>query len=133
MRAAKNFSYGRGEHREDGAPIQYKFMAGDEIPDEIAADLDDSFILERVADDSPETLTREQLMMLAGIGEFAGDEEGVIEYNEEDLREAIGELRTKADIVEWFDTVHPESDLLDPEDQTRDQMIDLIIEELTGE
>lgn len=132
MKAAKNFSYGRGEHREDGAPIQYKFSVGDEIPDDIAADLDDSFILEKVAEDSPEELSREQLMMLAGLGEFASEGE-VIEYDEVELREALGALRSKGDIFEWFETVHPDSGLLDPDEQTRAEMEDLIVEELTGE
>lgn len=137
MRAAKNFSHGRGEHRDDGQPIKYNFQAGDEIPDEIAEELDDSFILERVAEDNPDELTRDQLMVLAGIGveavEGSDDGEVVMEYDEGELRDALGNFGSKGDIVEWFETVHPGSDLLDPSDQTRTQMVDLIVEELTGE
>lgn len=132
MKAAKNFSFGRGEHRKDGAPISYKFKTGEDIPDDIAEELDDEFILERVAEDSPNDLTREQLMMLAGVGDYAG-EESAIEYDEEDLIEALSNLRSKADVVEWFETVHPSSGLLNPDDQTRVEMVELIVEELTGE
>ena len=129
-RAAKNFSHGKGEKRKDGQPIKYNFKIGDEIPDDIADEIDDSLILEKVAAGDPEELSRDQLMILANL---TGQDEGAtIEYDEEDLREAIGELNRKSDVMEWFETVRPESDLLEP-GMTRDDMVDLIVEELTGE
>ena len=131
MKAAKNFSFGRDEHREDGAPIRYKFKIGDEIPADIVEELDDEFILERVAEGSPNELTREQLMMLAGVGEYADD--SVMVYDEGELREAHATFRSKADVVEWFETVQPASGLLDPDNQKKAEMVDIIVEELTGE
>ena len=143
MRAAKNFSHGRGEHRKDGQPIKHNFKAGDELPDDIAAELDDSFILERVAESDPGSLTRAQLVELAGLNapkdpvdfddDDFEDEDEAIEYDEGELREAIGQLATKGDVAEWFETVHPDSGLLDPVKQSRPAMVDIIIEELTGE
>ena len=130
MRAARSFSHGAGLD-EEGAPISYEIAAGDDIPDEILNDIPESLILEKVAQSNPEELSREQLLVLAGITTSA-DEMEPIEYDEESLREAMAELRSKADLAEWFEMIRPTSDQPDPA-WTRAEMVDYIIEEMIGE
>lgn len=133
QRAAKAFSFGKGEHRDDGQPINYRFEPGDEIPEDIASEIPGNLILENLAEDDPDVLTRDQLMMLAGLGDHPADAEP-IEYNEEDLRDALDNLRAKGDVLEWFNVVRPGQTLLtNTDDQNRAEMVDVIVEELTGE
>lgn len=126
--AAKNFSFGDGE-------LRHFFTAGDEIPEEVASEIPSSLILEELAKDAPEELSRDQLMMMAGVGPYAedGDPSDHYEMDEEELRDALGNLRTKADLVEWMAQVRPDFDELDTEAQTRAEMVDLIVEEMIGD
>ncbi len=126
MRAATNITYatGSGKHQT--------FAIGDELPDKIVKELPDKLILEKVAESEPESLSREQLMMLAGLGDHPADQP--IEYDEGELREALSNLRSKPDVLDWFNTVHPgQTAITHQDDQTREDMVDAIVEELTGE
>ncbi len=126
MRAATNITYSV----KDG-PKQF-FVSGEELPDEVAADLPDELILEKVADEDPDSLSREQLMTLAGLGDQASDEP--IEYDEGELREALSNLRSKTDVFDWFSAVRPGQDVIaHQDDQTREEMVDAIVVELTEE
>ena len=126
MRAAANITYST----KDG-PKQF-FVSGEELPDEVAADLPDELILEKVADEDPDSLSREQLMTLAGLGDQASDEP--IEYDEGELREALSNLRSKTDVFDWFSAVRPGQDVIaHQDDQTREEMVDAIVVELTEE
>jgi len=129
MRAAANFSYGDGTD-------SHKIRAGEEIPEEFLDDIPDRLILEKLAEANPEELSREQLMRLAGVGPFAEDSDGEnepYEMDEDDLREALDNMRQKSDLVEWMATIRPDFDGLDIDDQTRIEMTDMIVEELIGE
>lgn len=100
-RAARNFTYG------DGAERHY-FRAGQDVPDEIADDIPEHLILESVASKNPESLTREQLMVLAGLvdedGNPATEADGE-PLSEDDVREALAEFSTKRDLIEWAEEV----------------------------
>lgn len=125
MKAATNINYGDGENN-------HEFVMGQELPDDVAEDLPDNLILEKLAEGNPEGLTRPQLMVLAGLDGVEVTEPLV--HNEDDLREALGNLRTKTDVLDWFNTVHPGQTLIShTDDQTREDMVDAIVEELTGE
>jgi len=94
MKAAKNFIYGDGENT-------LQFAVGDEVPSKVAKDVDDSFILEKVAKSNPNSLSREQLLVMAGINSEASDDEDK-EYTEEEFREALASnFRTKGELIEW--------------------------------
>jgi len=94
MKAAKSFDYGDGEKT-------HHFDTGDEVPSKIAKDLDDSFILEKVAKSDPNSLSREQLLVMAGINSPASDDEDK-EYTEEEFREALSSnFRTKGELIDW--------------------------------
>lgn len=129
MRAAKAISLGLGRDKNDKA-IEFFYAPGEEIDDDHLEHIPDHLVLEKVAEDDPESLSREQLMVLAGL---ADDPDAVAphEMSEEEVREALGALRTKADLLEWFGQVRPELDVLDPENQSRVEMEDIIVEELT--
>lgn len=95
MRAAKNFSYGDGEKTK-------VFRTGEEVPKKIADELDDELILEKVAKSNPSSLTRDQLLVLAGIENE--DEEPIgpgEEISEEQFREGLKSLKSKADLADW--------------------------------
>lgn len=132
MRAARNFTYGKGEHKPDGTPRNRAYAMGDDVPKEVADDIPDDLILEKVAKSDPDSLSRQQLLLLAGITD---DEVGEpIEYDESDLRDALSNLRTKTDVLDWLNQVRPSQQVItDIEDQDRAEMVDLIIEEMTGE
>lgn len=132
MKAARTFTYGPedGEGEQD----RIRFKTGEEVPDEVVEalpkDVQEGVILEIAAKKDPNKLSREQLLIMAGINgadEPPPDEE---EMSEEDLREAMGEFNTKADLVGWAKEV---MDLDLDVDDTRDQLEDQIIEFYFGE
>lgn len=126
MKAAINFSFGDGDR-------SHEFKSGDTIPTAIADQLDDKFILEKVAKKDPSELTRDQLIMLAGLNESVDDLEPIDWAGREDeLIETLRVLKTKGDVIDWFEQVHPANGLLEKQ-MLRDTMIDIIVEELTGE
>ena len=94
--AARNFSYGDGEE-------SHKFSVGDEIPESIVEDIPDNLVLEKLAHEDPGALTRDQLMRLAGVGPYSETGEGSEEawFDEEAFREALGDFKNKAELVEW--------------------------------
>jgi hypothetical protein len=129
MRAAINFSYGDGKKSR-------QFMVGDEVPDSIAKELADKFLLEKQAKNDPKKLTREQLEVLAGVrtdggsddGDSDGDDDGQEKLNESDLRESFENFKTRAELVDWFDTYFPESGVeLDPTKMKRADIEDAIV------
>ncbi len=125
-RAATNITYGSGEE-------QNTYSMGDHLPDDVAEELPDNLILENLAESDPDKLTRAQLLILAGLSDGESFAEP-IEYNEEDLLEALSNFRTKGDVLDWFNGIRPGQTLIDTtDDQTRDEMVDAIVEELTGE
>lgn len=108
MKAAIAISYGYVD--EDGIGQTLDIAPGEEIPDEILEEIPEHLMLEKLAEGNPEDLSRDQLMRLAGVGPYAeGDEDDyeVIEYDEESLREALGEFGSKSDIREWWNTIRP--------------------------
>ncbi len=126
MRAATNITYATGSENHQ------IFSIGDELPAKVAKELPDHLILEKVAESAPDTLSREQLMMLAGLGDHPVDQP--LEYNEDDLREALGNLRSKTDVLDFFNQVRPGQTVIShTDDQTREDMVEAIVEELTGE
>lgn len=129
MKAAKGFTYGEG----DGKPNTV-YKPGDEVPDKVVKDLGDTadtLILEKAAKKNPDSLTREQLMELAGIDPDAIPEEGGEEFNEDEFREAMSEFKTKGDLVEWAEGVL-EIEGLNAEDK-RDEIEDQIVEAMTSD
>lgn len=101
MRAAKTFTYGFENER-------VIVRMGEEIPEEILddEDFDESLVLENVAKSNPSSLSREQLLVMAGLSaEDSDDGASEDEMTEEELREALGELNTKRDVVDWAQEV----------------------------
>jgi len=90
MKAARNFVYGD----DDGE--RHDFVVGGEIPDEIVEDLPNHLVLEKLAQADPNELTRDQLMVLAGL---KGEEEA--EFNAVQFLESLREFNTKASLVDW--------------------------------
>lgn len=134
MRAAKAISLGLGRDKADN-PINFFYNPGDEIDDAHLEHIPEHLILENLATESPDELTREQLMMMAGVGAYSDDPDEraeAAELNEDEVREGLSALRTKADLVEWFLTIRPELSILDPERMNRQQMEDAIVQELTS-
>ena len=123
MKAAINFSYGDGKD-------SFNFKAGDSIPNKIASELEDQFILEKVAKGNTESLTRDQLMMLAGLGPDQIEDMETIEYDEDKIIETLRVLKTKQYVIGWFEEVHPDNGKLDMS-MTREDMVIVIVEELT--
>lgn len=108
MKAATNISHGTGTKRSE-------IYAGQEIPEEFLADIPDELILEKLAEANPNNLSREQLMIMAGLIQEDGTlAEGVSdtesEMSEEELREALGNFGSKVDILEWWGNVRPDAD-----------------------
>lgn len=106
-------------------------MMGDDIPDEIAARLPDSMILDKLVAKDANSLSKEQLIAMLGVEEDP-EELAPIEYDESELRDALAELRTKADLVEWFKTIRPDGSRLDIT-LTRSELEDEVVDELIGE
>ena len=126
MRAATNITYATGSENHQ------TFAIGDELPAKVAKDIPDKLILEKLAESAPDSLSREQLMMLAGLGDHPADQP--IEYDEGELREALSNLRSKTDVLDWFNAVRPGQELIShKDDQNREDMVDAIVVELTGE
>ncbi len=133
MRAATHISHGAGVDRA-GDPVLYEIAPGEAIPSEILDDIPPEMILENLAETSPEDLTRDQLMVLAGLAgpdAEAGDDEGVVtmEYNEEDLRTALGEMNRKSDIIDWWNMIRPEGPEINDRD-TRGVIEDWVVNQL---
>lgn len=125
MKAAAHFVFGTDDDR-------IVFEPGDEVPDVIAEQVPEHLLLEKLARQNPESMSREQLMILAGLVGDQEEEQEAPSMTEEDVREALSEFRTKADLLEWFAEIRPESDLVDAT-MTRNEIEDAIVEELTGE
>jgi hypothetical protein len=130
MKAAAHFTYGDGKE-------SYEFSPGDDVPDKIANDVPSHLILERLAKSDPASMTKDQLMQLAGVGPWSEDSGDTTEaepaMTEESLREAFANFRTKADLVDWFAEVRPDSEYEVSTDMTRDDIEDTIIVEFLGE
>jgi len=124
VRAAENFIYGG---KEEGDRTRY--MAGDEIPAKIAKDVPDNLILEKVAKNNPDALSRDQLLIMAGVDREAAGVEGA-EFNEEDFREGLSGFKTKADLVEWANDALGIG--LGEDDGTRQELEDQIVGHAKG-
>lgn len=128
MQAAQRFSYGDGEE-------SHVFEPGDEVPDEIADDIPERLLLEKLAKGNPERMTKDQLMRLAGVGPYAEDADPEdfdedYELDEDELREAMDQFSTKRDLVEWFDEIRPGQEVV-TRSMNRDKIEDAIVEALT--
>ena len=130
MRAARNLSHGYVDEKGEGQTIA--IAAGEEIPEAFIGDIPDDLVLETLAINAPNKLSRAQLMTLAGLDGESVEDLAPIEYNEDELREVLAELRYKGDLVEWFETIRPTSEQPDPA-WTRTEIVDYIIEEMVGE
>ena len=129
MKAAMRISHGHGGET-------FIIEPGEEIPEEFLSEIPDHLILEKLSSTDPDELSRNQLMMLAGVGPYSEDGEELPphqEMNEEDVRDALGNLRSKADLVDWMKVVRPNFNELDPGRHTREVMTNLIVIELTGD
>lgn len=115
MKAARNFVYGDKEDRHD-------FVVGEEIPDDIVDDLPNHLVLEKLAQADPKKLTREQLLVMAGVDTDEEDEE----FNEEEFLEALREFNDKGSLVEWAnETMGLE---LVTTDGTRDELEQMVVD-----
>ncbi len=90
MKAARNFVYGDKKDR-------YNFVVGEDIPDNIVKKIPNHLVLEKLAQADPSQLTRDQLLVLAGI--VAGDDEE--EFDEEQFLEGLRQFNNKDDLVAW--------------------------------
>ena len=116
MKAARNFVFGD----EDGE--RHDFAVGDEIPDDIVEELPNHLVLEKLADADPSQLTRDQLLVLAGIGV----EDTVDEFNEEEFFESLRNFNDKQALVDWAnETMGME---LDTSDGTRDELETMVVD-----
>jgi len=115
MKAARAFSYGDGE-------TSHVFAVGDEVPDDIAEDIPDDLLLEKLAQDDPNKLTREQLLVLAGIEEDPDE----YEFDEDEFREGLAQFTTKRELVDWANEVYGAS--LNQDSANRDELEDMIVE-----
>ncbi len=100
MKAVKGFTHGDGTKT-------HRFLTGQEVPDEIVEQLGDAangLILELAAKANPDILSREQLLELAGLTTDEIPEEVEAEFDEDQFREAMTNLRNKGDLVEWAET-----------------------------
>lgn len=138
-RAAVNFKFGTtGTLRNKEYEVVVYMTAGDEFPDEyeipdpdhkgktivVQLDMESSIVdeegvgdiprkcvLELVADENPQELSKDQLMRLARVGPYAEGADLSTEvqsvFNEEDFRETLASLPRKTDVVafasEFFD------------------------------
>lgn len=102
MKAAKSFSFGDGKKT-------HRFAPGDEVPDAIVDDLGDqadTLILELAAKNNPDVLSREQLLVLAGLSEEEAQAGQVpAEFDEDAFREGFENFSTKGDLIEWAETL----------------------------
>ncbi len=120
MKAARNFVYGDGEERHD-------YVVGEEISDDIVEDLPSHLILEKVARSNPNSLTREQLLVMAGLDE---DEDTEEEFNEEEFMEGLRDFNNKDDLIEWANDIF---DLeLSRSDGTREQLEEIVLAAAQG-
>lgn len=129
MKAAINFKFGSND--PNARPKSFKI--GSQVPEDIANQVPDHCILEKVAEEDPEQLSRDQLLILAGIGSEGVDDLEPITYDEEELREGLRVLRTKSEVMEWFEEVRPDNNMLDKATQSRAEMEDIVILELMGD
>ncbi len=100
MKAARGFTHGDGKKT-------HRFLTGEEVPDEIVeqlGDAADSLILEKAAKANPDILSREQLLELAGLPTTEISEAVEAEFDEDQFREAMANLSTKGDLIEWAET-----------------------------
>ena len=130
MRAARNISFGYVDDEGEGHSVA--LLAGDEIPEDIIDEIPSGFVLEQLAQENPDKLSREQLVTLAGLDSDKVENLEPIEYDEDELREVLTELRTKADLLDWFEMVRPTSEQPEPT-WKRTDITDFIVEEMVGE
>jgi len=100
MKAARGFTHGDGKKT-------YRFLTGEEVPDKIVEQLGEAantLILEKAAKANPDVLSREQLLELAGLPTDEIPEAVEAEFDEDQFREAMVNLSTKADLIEWAET-----------------------------
>lgn len=128
VKAAKNFTIGLDpDDFDNAAEARRSFKMGEEVPTDIAKQLPDDMILEKVAKKNPEALSREQLLVMAGLRSEDGDdgdsaEEG--EFNEDQFREGLKEFKNKQDLVDWAkEAVGVE---LEKDDGSREELEDWI-------
>ena len=109
--AAANFTHGDEENQVT------VYARGDEVPAEIAEDAEfpKHLILEYLANEDPDSLSRSQLMALAKVGPFAasGNEgesdqiEEVAEFDQEAFQKALDDFPTKSELVAWAEEIYP--------------------------
>jgi hypothetical protein len=97
VRAAENFIYSGSDDPAD----RQRFLQGEDVPASVAKDIPDHLILENVAKNNPDALTRDQLLIMAGVDREAAGVPEDAEFNEDDFREGLSNFKTKADLVEW--------------------------------
>jgi len=110
VRAATRISHGAG-FDSNGDPVTFEIEMGEVIPEEIADDIPGELILERVAEADPRSLSREQLLIMAGFGEEGEGEDAepeVHEYNEDQLREALSTMNNKDAVRDWWKMIRPD-------------------------
>lgn len=131
MRAAKNFTLGLAD--AEGEAGRVSIRANQEIPDEYLDQVPDELILEKVARNNPQELTRDQLMELAGLNDSdSGETEEVDEedeFDEEEFREGLSEFDTKRALIDWAEEVFG---LELDQDDTRAQLEDQIVAFASG-
>ena len=130
MKAAQRITYG-----QEGNPQNLIIEPGEEIPNAILSEIPNKLILEKLAVDDPGDLSREQLMILAGVGPYGNGSflPPPSEMDGDAIREALGNFRVKQDLVDWMQIIRPNFDGLDKHGQDRLEMEDIIVAELTGE
>ncbi len=116
MKAARNFVFGNEDERHD-------FAAGDEIPDEIVDEIPNHLVLEKLAQADPDELTRDQLLVLAGLK--TGDDQPD-EFDEEEFLESLASFNDKQALVDWANEILGME--LDTSDGTRDQLEQLVVD-----
>lgn len=134
MKAATNIVIGTTD--EEGTPIRVEINQGEEIPSEMLSLVGDELILEKIAKNDPNALTREQLLVMAGIGgdgEEGVDEEEVDEeeVNEDQFREALKEFKNVTELADWAKNVLGMD--VDPKAQKREELEEMIVAEQFGE
>lgn len=130
MRAARNFTMGVTD--SEGNEVRRSFKSGEDIPKSLEKEVDDALILEKVAKNNPNELTREQLMDLAGLNDEQVEEDEEVEvdedFDEDEFREGLQEMTTKRELKEWaqeFYGVELEG--------TRQEMEDALVAHITGD
>lgn len=125
VKAARAFVYGGVD--EDDQPVRTRFAFNDDIPADIADDIPDDLILEKVAKSNPDALSREQLLQMAGVSDDGSSQE---EFNEEEFREGLSQFANKGELVAFAEEAYG---LELNESATRSDLEDAIVAHASGQ